>query len=493
MAATTTPAGSDFDSMKFPPFLLFIVPLAAATAQLNIGGGAANQLFQKNCAACHGGAWEGGKGGSLLRDRWKYFTDNEEVGLARVIRKGIPEMGMQPFAGTLSEAEIRSLVIFIEERRQLDREVRERQPPPADDQVFRAGAYAFRLETVVQSPNEMWALAFLPDGRMLYTEKQGELHLLDPAHSEGNVKIEGTPAVWDFGLGGLLDVAVHPGYAKNGWIYLTYTEGRAAADGQGKGMIAVVRGRIRDGKWVDQEDLFHLPEKYFSTSGDHVGCRVVIKDGFIFFSIGDRGWRESAQDLASPNGKIFRLTEDGRIPADNPFPKGEGELAAIWCYGNRNPEGLAFQPGTGILWESEHGPRGGDEINVIESGKNYGWPAISYGMNDNGTPLTFETSRAGMEQPKHYWTPSIAVCGIAFYEGDKFPSWRGNLFAGGLHSEELHRLVLKGEEVASDQIVLRGAGRIRDVVNGPDGTIYLVLNFARGDASRIVRMVEAQP
>jgi glucose/arabinose dehydrogenase len=168
-------------------------------------------------------------------------------------------------------------------------------------------------------------------------------------------------------------------------------------------------------------------------------------------------------------------------------------LAAIWSYGHRNPQGLAFQPGTDVLWESEHGPRGGDEINVIEAGKNYGWPVISYGMNDNGTPLTYETAREGMEQPKHYWTPSIAVCAIAFYEGDKFPSWRGNLFAGGLYSEELHRLTLKDKDVIGDKVVLRGAGRIRDVVNGPDGTLYLVLNSRRGDANRIVRMVAEQP
>jgi glucose/arabinose dehydrogenase len=479
--------------MKFALLPLCIFPLATAAAQFNIGLGAANQLFQKNCASCHGSAWEGGKGGSLLRDHWKYFTDNEEQGLARIIRKGVPELGMQPFAGTLSEAEIRSLVIFIEERRQIDRETRARQSPPTEDQTYKAGPYAFKLETILQSPNEIWALAFLPDGRMLYTEKQGELHLLDPAHPETNQRIEGTPVVWNFGLGGLLNVVVHPDYAKNGWIYLTYTESSTGADGRSKGTLAVVRGRIRDGKWVDQQDLFHLPEKYFSTSGDHVGCRLVIRDGFIFFSIGDRGAKETAQDLAIPSGKIFRLTEDGKIPKDNPFPKGEGMLAAIWSYGHRNPQGLAFQPGTDVLWESEHGPRGGDEINVIEAGKNYGWPVISYGMNDNGTPLTYETAREGMEQPKHYWTPSIAVCAIAFYEGDKFPSWRGNLFAGGLYSEELHRLTLKDKDVIGDKVVLRGAGRIRDVVNGPDGTLYLVLNSRRGDANRIVRMVAEQP
>jgi glucose/arabinose dehydrogenase len=473
--------------MKISFLLIGLFSTATATAQFNIGRGAANDLFQKNCAACHGTAWEGGKGGSLLRDHWKYFSDNEEEGLARIIREGVPKMGMQPFAGTLSEAEIRSLVIFIEERRQIDRQEREKLPPPNENQVYQAGPYAFRLEILMRSPNEMWSLAFLPDGKILYTEKQGELHLLDPAHPGTSLRIEGTPAVWNFGLGGLLNVVVHSDYAKNGWIYLTYTENPFAPD---KGMIAVVRGKIRDGKWVEQQDLFHLPEKYFSTSGDHVGCALVIKDGYLFFSIGDRGWKESAQDLASPNGKIFRLTDDGKIPKDNPFPKADGLLAAIWSYGHRNPEGLAFEPETGALWESEHGPRGGDEINVIEEAKNYGWPVISYGMNDNGTPLTYETARPGMEQPKHYWTPSIAVCAIDFYEGDKFPQWRGNLFAGGLKSEELHRLTVKGQTVVADEIVLKGAGwRVRDVVNGPDGTLYLIFNSPRSNESRLVRLV----
>ncbi len=478
--------------MKFSFFPLLIFPLVTAAAQTGSDG--TDALFQKNCASCHGAAWEGGKGGSLLRDRWKYFTDDDEAaGLARVIQKGIPEIGMPPFAGTLSEAEIHSLVALIERRRRQDRERRRNQPPPAANRIYRAGPYAFCLGTITSSPNEIWALAFLPDGRMLYTEKQGELHLIDPAHPGTNLRIEGTPAVWNFGLGGLLNVVPHPDYAKNGWIYLTYTEGHTSIWGRTRGMLAVVRGRIQDGKWTDQQDLFHLPDRFFSTSGDHVGCRLVIKDGFVFFSIGDRGSSTSAQNLASPNGKIFRLTEDGKIPTDNPFPNSDGPLAAIWSYGHRNPQGLAFQPGTGILWEAEHGPHGGDEINVIDRGKNYGWPIVSDGMEDHGGPPTSQMPQDGMEQPKLSWTPAIAVCDIAFYEGDIFPLWRGSLFAGGLHSEELHRLTLAGQAVVDDQIVLGGEGRIRDVVNGPDGTLYLVLNSPRGDESRIVRLVPIQP
>jgi glucose/arabinose dehydrogenase len=214
----------------------------------------------------------------------------------------------------------------------------------------------------------------------------------------------------------------------------------------------------------------------------------VFQDGYLFFAIGDRGRKANAQDLSLPNGKIHRIHDDGRVPEDNPFADREDAFPTIWTYGNRNPQGLDQHPQTGGIWESEHGPRGGEEINLIERGNNYGWPVITHGMNYDGTPITEKTAMEGMEQPKLHWTPSIAVCGIDFYEGDIFPDWKNDLFAGGLASEELHRLEIEEGEVVKSSVVMKGAGRVRDVASGPDGYLYLVLN----GPDRIVRLVPAE-
>ncbi|MGE9292617.1 MAG: PQQ-dependent sugar dehydrogenase, partial [Puniceicoccales bacterium] len=224
-------------------------------------------------------------------------------------------------------------------------------------------------------------------------------------------------------------------------------------------------------------------------SGAHFGTRFVFKDGYLFFSMGDRGKQNMAQDVTRPNGKIHRIHDDGRIPEDNPFVDKPDAWPTIWTYGNRNPQGLDAHPITGALWETEHGPRGGDEVNLIRKGINYGWPVITYGMNYSGTPITDKTHAPGMEQPKHYWVPSIAVCGIDFYEGELFPNWKNNLFAGGLASNELHRIVINDDnEVVKDEIVLKGLGRIRDVASAPDGSLMLLLN----GPDKIVKLVPVE-
>ena len=248
---------------------------------------------------------------------------------------------------------------------------------------------------------------------------------------------------------------------------------------------------FEDGRWTDEETLFTVDGALHTSSGVHFGSRFVFDDGFVFFGIGDRGRQDQAQDLGRPNGKVFRIHDDGRVPADNPFVDVDGALPAIWSYGHRNPQGMDLEPATGLLWESEHGPRGGDDINVVGKGLNYGWPVITHGMNYNGTPITDETHREGMEQPKLHWTPSIAVAGIDFYEGDAFPAWTGKLLAGGLASEALHLLTVADGAVTADEIVLKDQGRIRDVASGPDGLIYLLLNGGDPRRGRIVRMTPA--
>lgn len=280
-----------------------------------------------------------------------------------------------------------------------------------------------------------------------------------------------------------MEVALHPRYAENGWVYLAFAEGEIHEE-RVQAMTALVRGRIRDGEWVDEEEIWRADRRFYSSSGVHFGSRIAFdRDGYLFFVVGERGGWHEAQDLARPNGKIYRLHDDGRVPDDNPFVGRADAIPGIWSYGHRNPQGLAFDTRTGDLWSTEHGPRGGDEFNRIVRGANYGWPVISYGINYDGTPFTALTEQEGMESPVYHWTPSIAVCGLAYYDGAAFPRWRGDFFTGALAQQEMRRLRVEGR-VVEDEVILKNAGRVRDVRAGPDGLLYVVLN----DPHRVIRL-----
>jgi glucose/arabinose dehydrogenase len=251
-------------------------------------------------------------------------------------------------------------------------------------------------------------------------------------------------------------------------------------------MTAVIRGRLREGAFVDQQQIFKADVSLYRIGGQRFGSRLLFDTkGHLFVSIGDRAHPGDEQDLSHPNGKILRFYDDGRVPKDNPFANRPGALPSIWSYGHRNPQGLGFSPSTGELWEAEHGPRGGDELNIVLPGHNYGWPVISYGINYDGTPFTDHTAQEGMDQPITYWVPSIATSPIAFYTGNPFPQWKNNLFLGSLATQELRRLVIDGHSVIHQEILFKGIGRVRDVVNGPDGYLYIVLN----QPGRIERLV----
>lgn len=463
-------------------FLLFLTLIPGVViAQNRIGTGAVADLYKQHCASCHGADLSGGLGGSLLVDEWKHI--GPEISFIEYVAQGNLEMGMPPFGDALNRKQLRSLEIYVTEMQQ--KAARSSSPVSTKSgETFDAGPVSFALETVVDELDGPWGLSFLPDGRGLLTLKKGELYLLGRG---GDLElIDGTPSdVWVRGQGGLLEAVAHPDFEENGWIYLGYASSGGKVDDKPVGMTKVVRGRIKKGEWIDQETLFETPVEFHRSAGVHFGTRFVFQDGFLFFGIGDRGAMHEAQDLSRPNGKIHRIHDDGRIPEDNPFAGETDAYPTIWTYGNRNPQGLIRHPTTGALWESEHGPRGGDEINRLERGKNYGWPVITYGMNYSGTPITEKTHAPGMEQPKLQWTPSIAVCGMDFYEGDLFPTWKHNLFVGGLASQELHRLLIQDGEVVEDQIVLKDEGRVRDVASGPDGALYLVLN----KPGRIVKLV----
>ncbi len=455
----------------------------SAPAQDAIGTGKAAQLYQRYCAGCHGKQGAGRMGLNLVDDKWKYGAGDED--LARAIRDGFPDMNKPGFGDVLSEQEIRSLVIYLRELKLIAgrEEVLKRTQPK--DGIFRTERHDFELETVFEKPGVIWSLDFLPDRSILATQRSGTLWHIKNATGR---PVKGIPKVWDKGQGGLLEVAVHPEYSENGWIYLSYS----ASENGIEGITNVIRGKIDHEQWFAEEILFSPPSDG-QNSGVHFGSRFVFREGFLFFSIGDRGRKRLAQEINRPNGKIYRIHDDGRIPKDNPFTD-QGETArAVWSYGHRNPQGLVLHPVTGDIWESEHGPRGGDEINLIERGKNYGWPVITHGMNYSGSPITDKTSAPGMEQPEHYWTPSIAVCGIDFYKGDRFPRWKYNLFVTGLASEELHRLVIKDRKVVKDEILLKRQDRLRDVAGGPDGYLYVVFEDRAANRSRIVRLKPVSP
>lgn len=325
----------------------------------------------------------------------------------------------------------------------------------------------FTAELVVDGLQNPWGMAFLPDGSLLITEKSGKLiHFKDGK----KVEVADTPEVYDRGQGGFMDVELHPDYAQNGWIYFTYS----STDGEGSGAnTAVMRAKLRDNRLTDSEVLYKgVPN---TTRGHHFGSRLEFDDeGYLYFSIGDRGNRdENPQDITRDGGKIYRIHDDGSIPNDNPFVGKSGAKTAIFSYGHRNPQGLTKHPETGDIWAHEHGPRGGDEINIIKKGKNYGWPVITYGINYSGTKITDETARPGMEQPVYYWVPSIAPSGMTFVSSDKYPDWKGNLLVGSLAFQYLERLVLENNKVTYREKLLDGMGRVRNVRQAPDGYIYV--------------------
>lgn len=444
------------------------------------------KIYTEICANCHGAQLEGGQAPSMLDDQWSSGRGTDED-LARIIRDGSLDKGMPAFHSLMSDADVRAMVIFIREQRASYQ--RRRQSRTLPDGVISTAEQSYRIETVAKDLDTPWSIAFLPNERILVTEKPGRLRVIAGGKLE-RAAIRGVPAVRDAGQGGLLEVAAHPDYARNGWIYLAYSDPAEDADGRDVSLTTIVRGRIKDGAWVDQETIWRAPLEFYRPGGGvHFGCRIAFDGaGYLYFSHGERGRQQDAQDLKRPNGKIHRIHDDGRIPADNPFVKTSGAFPSIWTYGNRNPQGLDFDPRTGLLWETEHGPRGGDELNLIRPGRNYGWPVITFGMNYDGSPITGETAREGMEQPVGYWVPSIAVCGIDFYEGRLFPKWTGNLFVTALAQQELRRLVIDGEKLVSQEVILKDIGRLRDVQCAPDGSIYVAVN----DPGVIIRLVPAE-
>ena len=335
---------------------------------------------------------------------------------------------------------------------------------------------SLKVTTIVKNLANPWSMAFLPDGRILITERPGHLRIF----SQGQISpaLTGVPAVYNQGQGGLLDVAIDPNFSQNQWVYLTYAE----AGTGGTAGTAVMRGKLNGNALENTQVLFRQLPKL--STGQHFGSRLVFdRSGYLFVTLGDNNNRIAAQRLDHHQGKIIRIKPDGSIPKDNPFVGKANAKPEIWSYGHRNPQGATLNPWTGKLWIHEHGPRGGDEINIPLAGKNYGWPIITYGINYNGQPIPESTGTRspGMEQPKHYWVPSIAPSGMAFYDRNKHSAWYGHLFIGGLAAQQLVRLEVNGETITKEERLLGELHyRVRDVRAGPDGGLYVLTDSATG-------------
>jgi glucose/arabinose dehydrogenase len=340
------------------------------------------------------------------------------------------------------------------------------QPNP-DDVVLQDEVVNYTFETVADGIAIPWGMAWLPDGSMLVTEKSGVLyHLKNGTKTE----VKNVPEVYIRGQGGLLDIVLHPDYAKNGWIYITY----ASTEGEGEGgNTKLIRAKLENESLVQIESLYKCEGN--TTKGQHFGSRIVFdNEGYLYFSAGERGAEfVNPQDITRDNGKIYRLNDDGSIPSDNPFVGKTGAKEAIFTYGNRNPQGLAKNPSTGAIWEIEHGPKGGDEINIVKKGANYGWPIVTYGIDYDGTSISDKTQKPGITDPIYYWVPSIATCGMTFVTGDRYPQWRGHLLVGSLKFQYLELVKLDGDKIIGRQKIATDIGRLRNVAQGPDGYVYL--------------------
>lgn len=512
--------------MSLRPYALFVAPLIALTVlalPVPASGQGVDQVWATHCARCHGDHGQGGGAGTRTLLDEVYATSGADPALFAATKKGIPDGGMPSFGETMADEQVWAMVVYIRELQATARREQTGSPHPDEGGVYLSQHHHFRIETTIgQGLDTPWAVAFLPakdtaPGPMLVTNRSGALQM----YTEGVLypPVAGTPRVRNQGQGGLMDVAVHPEYKSSGWIYLTYSDEFQLGD-KSLGMTKVVRGKLTGERsalrWTEEQMVFEAKHEHYLPTDYHFGSRIAFQKApqpgpsgathYLYFSIGERGHMENAQDLGLPNGKTHRVWDDGTIPDDNPFSTRAGGVSgetygSIWSYGHRNPQGLAFDL-EGNLWSTEHGPRGGDELNLILPGKNYGWPVVSFGINYNGAPFRTpwpNSPQDSIAMPVFYWLPSIAACGLDAVGpgplGEVFPQWRGDLLAGGLGGQTVERLRLAsdsgaplGKRVTEREEIIHGLGRVRDVAVGPDGSVYVVLN----EPDKVIRLVRVE-
>lgn len=460
-----------------PAFL--IVACAAIAATVPTHAQTVRDLWIDQCIRCHGDRGQGGMASSLLTPDG-VLTDGSDEAFFKAIKDGMELEGMPAYDEALSDAEMWALVVYIRELQH--RDAREQGAGPERDEqgIYRTQHHNFSVELAHRGAlNTPWAVGWFPDGRMIVTERPGRMRIIE-LDGSWNI-VQGTPEVYARGQGGMLDVAVHPDDDNNPWVYLAYSDPRGR-----NSMTKVVRARIENDQWTDQQTIFEAPEDTYVRTAFHFGCKLVFDDDYLYLCIGDRGIMDHAQLLERPSGKVHRVHHDGSIPSDNPFVDREGALPTIWSYGHRNPQGMSLDT-QGNLWVTEHGPRGGDELNLVKKAANYGWPSVSFGINYNGTPFRtpWPEENTGITQPVFVWTPSIAASGLdVMRSDDAFPQWQGDLFAGGLAGQTVRRLRVRDGELIEREEILFDRGRVRDVRVGPDGMVYVVLN----DPDTVVRL-----
>ena len=426
------------------------------------GFGNAVATFKTYCTSCHGDNAE------VFVDRqWKHGSTKAEI--TKSITTGYTDLGMPAWGAALKPEQIEELTDYIVASIERGKLFSASDKPKSN--IFEQEGIKIRLDTVASGIKNPWGIAFLPDGTMVFTDRDGGFYRVEKTGAK--TTISGAPKVLAQGQGGLLDVELHPNFDKNQYIYFSYSKAKDSAGGVWS-TTAVMRAKLVGNTLTEQKDIF-VAYPYLKTR-HHYGSRLEFdRNGYLYVSVGDRGQHEPLfpQKLDNDCGKVHRITDDGGIPADNPFANTEGVRKTIWSYGHRNPQGIALNPKTGALWENEHGPRGGDEVNIPEKGKNYGWPVICYGINYDGTVLTPLTKKEGMEQPVTYWVPSIAPSGMHFVTSDVYKQWKGQLLVGSLRFKYLNLCKLEGNKVVKEEILFKNIGRLRAVEMGRDGYIYV--------------------
>jgi len=425
--------------------------------------------YANYCAGCHGDQLQ-----KFNKSAWMYGNDDTEI--IKSIRDGREDIGMPAFGATFTDTELKALARYVKTGIPADKSTLQ----PAGGGIVESEVQKFFVDTIVSGLDVPWGLEFLPNGDLLIADRSAKLYRFANKQLQG---ISGLPEIMVKGQGGLLDLELHPDYETNGWLYLAYSA--YAKDNKTEGCTNIMRAKIEGNQLVSQEVIFNgSPD---SDKGHHWGCKLEFdKNGYLFFGVGDRGSHfVNPQNLDNHCGKIHRINDDGSIPNDNPFVNTAGAMPTIYSYGHRNPQGTCMNPETGEIWETEHGPRGGDELNIIQPGRNYGWPVICYGINYDGTVLTEMTAKEGMEQPVTYWVPSIAPCGMTFVKGDRYKNWKNNILVGSLRFMYLERIVLEGSKVTHQEKLLEGIGRVRNVEISPDGFIYVAIE----KPGKIVKLV----
>lgn len=414
---------------------------------------------------------EGASATALVKNEWQYGRDGFSVDSN--IRHGIPDTDMPAFRAVLDDAEITAIVEYLY--------ATQGQPPGVAEPIparLETKHYALHAERpVTEGIDSPWSIGFIDRRTAVVTDNDGELYRLidgelDPRPILGVPEVDRATST-----GGLMGLAVDPDFESNGWIYLAISHSEDPADRYALGLTQVIRGRVRGYEWEDTQYLFRLAPRYHLPDSKHWGGRLLFdRNGHLFFSIGDMSAPMNSQDLAQPSGKVYRLNSDGSVPEDNPFVGRADALAAIYSFGNRNVQRLAQHPRTGQIWATAHGPRGGDELNRLLPGRNYGWPIVTHGINYDGSIISELVEKEGVEPAVRHWTPAPVVSQIAFVSCPLFQHWDGDLLLASLAYEELRRLTFDGQDVVAEEILFKGYGRVRDVAEGPDGAIYLLFN-----------------